>query len=381
MRVLLCLIAALSVAVPLSAPAYAAKAKKHAEPAKPVDTRPRLKRDDTMGPVATAPAGPVKKRAAHRKPRGGAPAAPVAATDGAKPAKANPRDVAACTQGKVADATIAGCTAVIEDKRTKPKGRAGAYYNRGNAYAQKGEHDKAIADFDEAIKLNPKNASAYNNRGSSHSESGDADAAIADFDAAIKINRRYASAYINRANAYAAKGERERAIKDYDAALKLNRRNVNAYIARGALQLAAGAMPKALADMKQAAALGHKNAYAVLWLDIAQKRAKQKGVLIDAKSARGLDMKAWPAPVIRLYTGEIKPDELLAAADNPSPAVKTAQVCEANFYGGEHALIGGDKSEAVKLFQTAARDCPHGFLEGIAAAEELKGLGEKVGAN
>jgi hypothetical protein len=32
----------------------------------------------------------------------------------------------------------------------------------------------------------------------------------------------------------------------------------------------------------------------------------------------------------------------------------------------------------VKLFSTAAKECPRGFLEGIAAAAELKGLGEKV---
>jgi lipoprotein NlpI len=312
------------------------------------------------------------------------PAAPQTATAAAdtagKAVKAGPGDVAACAAGRVADFAINGCTRLIEDKRTKPKGRAGAYFNRGNAWATKGEPDKAIADFDEAIKLDPKNASAYNNRGNAHSDKGETDAAIADFDAAIKANARYASAYFNRGNAYAAQGERERAIKEYDAAIKYNRRNVNAYIARGALLLAGGATPKALADMRQAA-LGRKNAYAVLWLDIAEKRAKQKGVLVNAKNARGLDMKAWPAPVVRLFTGELKADALMAEADNPSASVKAGQVCEANFYGGEHALIGGDRAEAVKLFQAAAKDCPRGFLEGIAAAEELKGLGEKVGAN
>ena len=35
----------------------------------------------------------------------------------------------------------------------------------------------------------------------------------------------------------------------------------------------------------------------------------------------------------------------------------------------------------IKLFEAAAKDCPHGFLEGIAASAELKGMGQKVGAS
>jgi hypothetical protein len=34
-----------------------------------------------------------------------------------------------------------------------------------------------------------------------------------------------------------------------------------------------------------------------------------------------------------------------------------------------------------ELFSVAAKECPRGFLEGIAAAAELKGLGEKAAAN
>jgi len=178
--------------------------------------------------------------------------------------------------------------------------------------------------------------------------------------------------------------ETARALDDYASAIKLNRRNVNAYIARGALLLASGDVAKARADMKQAAALERKNAYALLWHEIAERRGKQKGVLVASKvaagkkSAKSLDMKAWPGPVLQLFSGEAKADAVLAAADSPDAAIKTAQTCEANFYSGEHALIGGTRDEAVKLFLAAAKQCPRGFLEGIAAAAELKGLGEKV---
>jgi lipoprotein NlpI len=285
----------------------------------------------------------------------------------------------ACGQVKAPEAAIVGCTKVLADQKQKPKGRAAAFFNRGNAHVAKGDHDAAIADFDDAIKLDPRNASAYNNRGNARHDKGDDAAAIEDFDAAIKQNPRYASAYFNRANARAAKGDAQ-ALKDYDAALKYNRRNVNAYIARGALLLASGDIRRARADMRQAAALDRKNAYAVLWHDIAEKRARQKGVL-GSRQMKGLDAKAWPAPVVEMFRGTATSDAVIAAADNPDATVKTGQLCEANFYGGEHALIGGSRDDAVKLFRVAAKECPRGFLEGIAAAAELKGMGEKVEAN
>jgi len=45
---------------------------------------------------------------------------------------------------------------------------ADTYSVRGIAYAQKGQHDKAIADFTKAIEINPNYAEAYHNRGISY---------------------------------------------------------------------------------------------------------------------------------------------------------------------------------------------------------------------
>jgi lipoprotein NlpI len=333
-----------------------------------------LRRSDDMAPIAP----PQKQEPAKRTNRRAAPK-PAGSAPAATGTHATLRDVAACAQVKQPDAAIAGCTRIIEDSRQKAKGRAHSFYNRGNAHSAKGDHAAAIADYDEAIKLAPKNARIYNNRGTSRSDAGELDRAIADFSEAIKQDKRFASAYFNRANAHAAKGETKPALADYTDAIKFNRRNVNAYIARGALLLAAGETANARVDMKLALALDRRNAYAVLWNEIADRRAKQKGVL--AGRAGGVDMKAWPAPVLRLFAGELKADAVLAAADSPDTTVKAAHTCEANFYSGEHALIGGNREEAVKLFSAAAKECPRGFLEGIAAAAELRGLGEKAAAN
>ena len=86
-------------------------------------------------------------------------------------------------------------------------------------------------------------------------------------------------------------------------------------------------------------------------------------------------MTVWPAPVIRLFTDQMTPAAVLAAADDPDAAKKVGRICEANFYSGELSLTKGAKDEAIRLFRLAASGCPHGFNEWDAANAELKTLG------
>ena len=92
------------------------------------------------------------------------------------------------------DKAIADYTEAI---RLDPK-FAEAYYNRGVAYENKGEYDKAIADYTEAIRLDPKYAEAYNSRGFAYGNKGEHDKAIADYTEAIRLDPKYANAYYNR---------------------------------------------------------------------------------------------------------------------------------------------------------------------------------------
>ena len=56
-----------------------------------------------------------------------------------------------------------------------------AYYNRGLAYVTLGQHERAIQDFDEAIRLNPQYAEVYNNRGGAYEAIGKSIEAERDF--------------------------------------------------------------------------------------------------------------------------------------------------------------------------------------------------------
>jgi lipoprotein NlpI len=86
-------------------------------------------------------------------------------------------------------------------------------------------------------------------------------------------------------------------------------------------------------------------------------------------------MAAWPAPVVRLFLGQMTPAGVIDAAQNADANTMKGQVCEANFYTGELALLQSAKDEAVRLFRLAARDCPPAFVESEGANAELKVLG------
>ena len=98
-----------------------------------------------------------------------------------------------------------------------------AFNNRANAYGRKGEIDRALADYDEAIRLNPKFVRAINNRGTTYrDDKHDYDRAIADYDVAIRLSPKFADAYNNRGIAYAAKGDHAHAVADYTSAIRFD---------------------------------------------------------------------------------------------------------------------------------------------------------------
>jgi tetratricopeptide (TPR) repeat protein len=110
---------------------------------------------------------------------------------------------------------------------------AAAHVHSGKVLFDQGDYDSAIAEYTEALAIDPNYAAAYGSRADTYLDKTDYDLAIADYDQAIRLYPTEAIAYFGRAVAYYNKGEYERAIAGYDEAIRLNPRYALAYTYRG----------------------------------------------------------------------------------------------------------------------------------------------------
>jgi tetratricopeptide (TPR) repeat protein len=132
---------------------------------------------------------------------------------------------------------------------------AATFYNRGLAYSYKKEYDRAIADYTQALQLNPKDAKAFNNRGNAYYSKKEYDRAIADFNQALLLNSKDAAAFNNRGSAYGNKGEYDRAIADFNQVLLLYPKDAAAFNSRGSAYELKGDKVKAIESYRQALAV------------------------------------------------------------------------------------------------------------------------------
>jgi Flp pilus assembly protein TadD len=161
-----------------------------------------------------------------------------------------------------------------------------AYSQRGIVFGKKGLHDRAMADLETAIALNPYNYDALMNlaviheksgrinrarecvekairarpssheaylyRGALHEETGQLNMAIADYTRAIALDPTYYDAYNNRGVAFGKMGQTDKAIADYGEAIRINPQASDARSNRGVAYTLAGQYGRALEDFNTA---------------------------------------------------------------------------------------------------------------------------------
>jgi tetratricopeptide (TPR) repeat protein len=99
---------------------------------------------------------------------------------------------------------------------------AEAYLLRGNVYYSNAQYDRAIVNYDQAVRVDPDYSRAYFNLGLTYIKKLQYDKAIEKLKSATRINPDYADAYFSIGHCYNSKGEYDRAVEYYRHAMRLD---------------------------------------------------------------------------------------------------------------------------------------------------------------
>jgi tetratricopeptide (TPR) repeat protein len=164
------------------------------------------------------------------------------------------QQMGALAKGSYPDSSIALLDAAILDNPNMPF----AYAERGFERMEKGLLKEALADYNEAIRLDPAEEEYFLNRGLIRERLKDLDGAYRDYTQAITLKDNFDKAWLNRGNLLARRGKLNEAIEDYSVAITYNAGYAAAFhnraIARGRLRQDKAACE----DLEVAEALGHE---------------------------------------------------------------------------------------------------------------------------
>jgi tetratricopeptide (TPR) repeat protein len=171
---------------------------------------------------------------------------------------------------------------------------ASSYVARGYEWAVEKEYDKAIADCNEAVWLDPKDAAAYATRGFVRTKKKQYDKAIADFNEAIRLDPKDAQVYDYRGLYWTTTNEHDKAVADFNEAIRLDPSGGFAYATRASVWIKKREYDKAIADFNEAIRLDPKDSHALAdfaWLLATCPDAKyrdQTAAVANAEKAKGL---------------------------------------------------------------------------------------------
>ena len=134
--------------------------------------------------------------------------------------------------------------------------------NRADSYRNKKEWDRALADINKAVQLNPKNRRNYYIRGLLFYDQDNYDRAIPEFSQAIRIDPKYDEAYYYRGRSYFLKKEYKSAIPDFTESTKLDPNYAPTWFYRGLSYERLDNLDQALTNYNKAISLddGHGSA-------------------------------------------------------------------------------------------------------------------------
>jgi tetratricopeptide (TPR) repeat protein len=157
---------------------------------------------------------------------------------------------------------VQACTESLDHKIFEGWQRFFLYADRAVAYIALGDNEHALEDYDEAVKLAPKNAQLYYNRAVFYAARSDNDNALRDLDTALGLDPKLVRALRQRAKVYHAQKNLSGALADYSEAIRLEPKTAELWSERGYVCILQRDYAGAVRDEAQAIQLDPKLARA-----------------------------------------------------------------------------------------------------------------------
>jgi tetratricopeptide (TPR) repeat protein len=265
---------------------------------------------------------------------------------------------------------------------------ATAYFKRGLAYDNIDKYQAAIADYTKAIELDSRDSASHNNRGAVYSRVGDKQSALRDYDTAIEIDPKYTVALKNRGNTHFDLGNYQAAIVDYERAIELDPKislgdnYAIAYENLGDEALKQEDWKQAIQDYSKAISLGHPNPAEVYgargW--VYAEQGDYEAALLDAnavlrqnqKDAYAYDTKGYAYHHLGNYQAALENFKIALAL---KPDLTDAYEHRGDTYrelGNQQAAIA-DFRKAIEGFQSSGRNqSVERVSEKLSAVQQLQ---------
>lgn len=240
-----------------------------------------------------------------------------------------------------------------------------AFIGRGVLLAtRKRFYARAISDFSMVLALSPDRLEALMRRGDAYSQMGNFGPALADLDRAVALAPDNAEVRVYRGLANARRGDASHAQADYTAALALDPQNVDALVNRAAVYSTAGDQPSAIRDLDAAIARKSNDPMAFYNRGYAHFANRDYALAMsDYSAAIGLDPEMGVAFTNRCLTGAIIGRDLPAAlADCDTALTLMPNNADAHEARGFTFLKRGEPERAIPEYDTALALVPNQAL-------------------
>ena len=209
-----------------------------------------------------------------------------------------------------------------EDAKQKSPGLVRPYNNLGEAHDKLGNYDKAIEEFQQALKINPNYFFGLSNLGNVYGKQKKYNEAIPYFQKALKIKPDYSPAHYNIARAFHLIGKKKEAAESYRKAIQFNPYFEQAFYNLAYLSMELSGFDEAIENFNKFLKMRPRHSKAHFGLGNALMMKGQLDLAMQEYRTSGALDPSFALPYMNMANIQMQTKNIPAAIENYEKALK-----------------------------------------------------------